>query len=156
MSKEKQWIKDLVEKRKFIDGTGIQRVYDETKYQPGWLANRDYENDREQAEDDINYIIDEYAKNFDSLNWEELDLYFKKREHIDNLLCRAYADEYVLVDRFCKPQKKFIYDGRGEDFITQLAEQMDCYVVLRKGYKYFAEVGDSIVDLGEWPDINKL
>lgn len=68
---------------------------------------------------------------------------------------RSY-DWYVLVDDFKKPQFQCKYNPAFEDVITELAGRMDCYVVLKKGEAYYAEVGDNLIYLGYTPDIDKI
>lgn len=119
----------------------------------GWLVNRQY-NNPEEAVDDINYLTSEYKNK--GLDETQLDAYFYKRRWIQDRLNEFYADEYVLVDKFNKPQKVFKYYPGAEEVITELASDMDCYVVLKKGDKYFMELGDDIIDLGLTPTISEL
>ena len=155
MKEEKTWFSELLEAKqnKELDPT-IEVGFQEDRYKDGWLKERNYTSADEVIKD-IAYIVYEYARD-EKLNSADLDMYFYKREYLQKKLDEFYADEYVLVDRFCKPQKRFKYGRPAEEIITKLASDLDCYVVLRKGDKYFAEVGDNIVDLGETPDIFKL
>lgn len=119
----------------------------------GWLVNKEY-TDPDEVISDLLYITAEYEKR--KLDATELDQYFYKRQWLQDQLNKFYADEYVLIDKFNKVQKRFKYDPKADGVITELASKLDCYIVLRKGKKYFAEVGDEVVDMGEWPDIRLI
>lgn len=116
----------------------------------GWLVDKEYTS-ADEVIDDILYIQAEYEK--ERLDAVELDQYFYKRQYLQGLLKKFYADEYVLVNKFNKIQHRLKYEPGAEKTITELAEKLDCYVILRRGNKYFAEVGDETIDMGEEPDI---
>ncbi len=63
---------------------------------------------------------------------------------------------YVLVDDFKKSQFQCKYNPAFEDVIVELASRLGCYVVVKKGDKYYMEIGDDTVDLGYTPDIEKI
>lgn len=119
----------------------------------GWLVDKEYTN-ADEVISDLLYITAEYEKR--RLDATELDQYFYKRQWLQDQLNKFYADEYVLIDKFNKIQKRFKYDSKANGVITELASSLDCYIILRKGKKYFAEVGDDIVEMGEWPDIRLI
>ena len=135
------------ELREKLDGIEFEERPD------GWLIDKEYK-DADEVISDILYITAEYEhKRMDAA---ELDQYFYKRKYLQDQLQKFFADKYVLVDKFCNPQKSFNYDPGAEEVITKLANELDCYVTLKKGNMYFVEIGDDIVELGEWPNINKL
>ena len=157
MDNERDWIKELLESKTKRDQglVEIERDWErEGNHEDGWMQKREYKNASEVV-DDIQYIIDEYSKK-EHLDPTDLDMYFYKRDYLQRKLNEFYADEYVLVDKFCQPQKRFKYGMGAEEIITKLASDLDCFVVLKKDNRYFAEVGDRTIDLGSWPDINKL
>lgn len=155
MIEEKTWTGELLKARskKELNPT-VQKGFDPDRYKDGWLKEREYTDPNEIIKD-IEYIVYEYAEK-GSLDVNDLDMYFYKREYLQKKLDELYADEYVLVDKFEKPKMSFKYGSGAEEVITKLAEKMDCYVVLRKGNRWFAEVGDDIVELGGGPYINRL
>ena len=123
----------------------------------GWLVNKEY-TDPDEVISDLLYITAEYEKR--RLDATELDQYFYKRQWLQDQLKRLsaenYADEYVLVDNFNNIRRRLKYDPDAEKLVTELATQIDCYVVLKKGSRYFAEVGDEIVEMGEVPDVGMM
>ena len=141
----------------FLDeGAKIQELTKNIEFserEKGWLVNKTYSSPEEVIED-IAYITTEYEK--ERLDATELDAYFYKRRWLQNKLDEFYADKFVLVDDFNEVQKEFKYHPGAEEVISELASDMDCYVVLKRGDKYFAEVGDKVIDLGPTPDISKI
>ena len=119
----------------------------------GWLVGKEY-TDPDEVISDLLYITAEYEKR--RLDATELDQYFYKRKWLQDQLNKFYADEFLLVDSFEKIQKAFKYNPEAEGIVTEIADDLDCYVVLRKGNRYFAEVGDSIIELGDGPYISLL
>lgn len=119
----------------------------------GWLVDKEYTNPDEVISD-LLYITAEYEKR--RLDATELDQYFYKRKWLQDQLNKFYADEFLLVDSFEKIQKVFKYNPEAEGIVSKIADDLNCYVVLRKGDRYFAEVGDSIIELGNGPYVSLL
>ena len=119
----------------------------------GWLDGRTY-NSADEVISDLLYLQSEYEK--ERLDAGELDMYFYKRKWLQSKLNEFYADEFLLVDSFEKIQKVFKYNPEAEGIVSEIADDLDCYVVLRKGNRYFAEVGDSIIELGDGPYVSLL
>ena len=138
----------------------LREQFDEKEFEEkpkGWLIDKEYTSPDEVVSD-ILYLTAEYEN--ERLSPTELDQYFYKRQYLQDQLKRLsaenYADEYVLVDNFNNIQRRLKYNPDAEKLVTELATQIDCYVVLKKGSRYFAEVGDEIVEMGEVPDVGMM
>ena len=138
----------------------LREQFDEKEFEEkpkGWLIDKEYTGPDEVVSD-ILYLTAEYEN--ERLSPTELDQYFYKRQYLQDQLKRLsaedYADEYVLVDNFNNIRRRLKYDPDAEKLVTELAAQIDCYVVLKKGSRYFAEVGDEIVEMGEAPDVGMM
>lgn len=143
-----EFLNKSAELREKLDGMEFESLPED------WLVKRGEYKSADEVIEDLLYLTAENVG--ERLNAVDLDKYFYKRQYLQNQLKKFYADKYVLVDKFCKPQKSFNYNPEAEGMITELANSLDCYVVLKKGDMYFIEVGDEIIELGDWPNINKL